>query len=446
MMTRSESRATATALFGMVVLGLSLSGPVGCEETPTGAPSDFEQSVIGAEGGEIVGPSGAELVIPEGALSQEMTVAIQEVTEGYPDPMNLELSSPVFAFLPHGMRFSQPVTVRLPLQDGASYAMVTASAGGEWFHVRPAVEIDGFLEVQVPHFSFFALTPSSSVQIPASDGDRAHYCGAFEQQCCAQEPSCMDGLTCWEQPCSQTCFSDQCFDLDCEGLCFELSEFGEFCYSDEDCAEGRCVDDVCCRTACEGQCEACDVPGYRGTCVPVEGVPRNDRPACENAYHPTISPCGWRCDGEVTDACVPVPVDTPCGSSCMEETSPTQGMIKVCNGLGVCDVGFPFSCAPYRCRESSGTCDVTCAYDEDCDEGALCIDAPGRCVYFTPYGECSASGEIYYFWTRPDEFVNYSCNPYVCDLDMGGCLHRCTSNYDCLPPTLCSSDAECIVY
>src|SRR5439155_17205445 len=40
---------------------------------------------------------------------------------------------------------------------------------------------------------------------------------------------------------------------------------GSACTSTTVCAVGSCVNGICCDRACDGQCEACDVPGHEGT-------------------------------------------------------------------------------------------------------------------------------------------------------------------------------------
>src|SRR5262249_44012856 len=45
---------------------------------------------------------------------------------------------------------------------------------------------------------------------------------------------------------------------------------GGFCMRPQDCGAGlSCVDNVCCNSACNGSCEACDLPGHVGTCTKV---------------------------------------------------------------------------------------------------------------------------------------------------------------------------------
>src|SRR5262245_13048497 len=46
---------------------------------------------------------------------------------------------------------------------------------------------------------------------------------------------------------------------------------GHPCTLGADCASGSCVDDVCCESACDGTCEACDgvlTGGSGGSCLP----------------------------------------------------------------------------------------------------------------------------------------------------------------------------------
>ena len=44
---------------------------------------------------------------------------------------------------------------------------------------------------------------------------------------------------------------------------------GQSCSLDTECATGRCVDGVCCNTACSGTCEKCNLAGLNGICSAV---------------------------------------------------------------------------------------------------------------------------------------------------------------------------------
>jgi hypothetical protein len=62
------------------------------------------------------------------------------------------------------------------------------------------------------------------------------------------------------------------------------------CSKDSDCESGFCTDGVCCNRRCDGQCEACDFPTTRGSCMPVTGEPRGIRRAARWPA-PEFAPC-----------------------------------------------------------------------------------------------------------------------------------------------------------
>ncbi|MBI5499262.1 MAG: hypothetical protein HY907_03400 [Deltaproteobacteria bacterium] len=100
-------------------------------------------------------------------------------------------------------------------------------------------------------------------------------------------PTCDAGGTC--TPGTATpCTSGTCRDATaCEGACGGDSECPEAEFCDETlpgcapdqadgldcdrdamCANGFCIDGVCCENACDGTCEACDMAGDEGACLP----------------------------------------------------------------------------------------------------------------------------------------------------------------------------------
>jgi MYXO-CTERM domain-containing protein len=141
------------------------------------------------------------------------------------------------------------------------------------------------------------------------------------------------------------------------------------CASGGACESGHCVDDVCCESSCEEQCEACDVEESEGTCVAVPGAPHGGRDACASDG----SPCGGTCDGTTRDECAFPDASTSCGEAiCADGMASAPGQ---CDGTGTCSAGASESCSPYACGEDA--CLQSCEGDEDCASGFVC--AGGAC-------------------------------------------------------------------
>ena len=80
---------------------------------------------------------------------------------------------------------------------------------------------------------------------------------------------------------------------------------GEPCSDNSECASNYCVDGVCCDTACDGICEACNLSGWEGTCtyIPAGQDPDDEcngvdcNPGTTNYYYGWISDtCYYRAD------------------------------------------------------------------------------------------------------------------------------------------------------
>ncbi|XXX79427.1 hypothetical protein WMF30_11690 [Sorangium sp. So ce134] len=84
---------------------------------------------------------------------------------------------------------------------------------------------------------------------------RCHLCHR-ETGTCAPAPPGTPGLGCGED---QAC--------DAAGACKAAN--GQICTAAEGCGSGRCVDGVCCDTACDAACKACNLEGWVGICADV---------------------------------------------------------------------------------------------------------------------------------------------------------------------------------
>lgn len=116
---------------------------------------------------------------------------------------------------------------------------------------------------------------------PAPVGTRcgASSCAMGEQidRVCDDSGSCTSAMTpCGFGTCHDATFCATCrVDADCpDGAycsateCVLAAPSGSVCDRDRRCISGECVEGLCCDTACDGPCEACDALLNRGTCTP----------------------------------------------------------------------------------------------------------------------------------------------------------------------------------
>jgi outer membrane protein OmpA-like peptidoglycan-associated protein len=159
---------------------------------------------------------------------------------------------------------------------------------------------------------------------------------------------------------------------------------GQACADDSGCASGHCADGFCCDTACAGQCEACDLQGQAGSCLPVAGAPHNDRVACASDG----SVCDGACDGVNRTACAYPDAETECRAASCGEGIAT--MAAACNGTGACPAPETVECGLYACGETD--CNGDCQVDLDCAAGSWCsagVCAPQK----DPASSCAADNE-----------------------------------------------------
>ncbi len=219
---------------------------------------------------------------------------------------------------------------------------------------------------------------------------------------------------------------------------------GEACAAATECGSGQCVDGVCCETACDGTCEACNLPTLVGKCMPIpDGEdPQNECPtiplpeagpedagiifddggdAGDNPDATVVDPdaappfelpdggvttednqCAGKCNGK--RACAFPGKERTCGSVvCGNKT--TQGR-AACDGEGHCLFGSE-PCEAYACPDGKAGCVKTCAGPDDClathfcdpsntckpklDNGAVCTSAAQCKTGFCVDGVCCNS-------------------------------------------------------
>ena len=165
-------------------------------------------------------------------------------------------------------------------------------------------------------------------------------CGLFPSVSCtsaADQPSDQASL------CDVECVAD----AECDpgafcnpmGTCQSQGLPGDSCSLSSQCQSGlSCVDGVCCNSACNGLCEACNVPGSLGTCAP---VPSGTDPAAEcGGFDCSSHFAGWS------------------GDVCRER-APASDAAVMCNGMRACQTPAQV-CGSQPPGDARVTCDDTC--------------------------------------------------------------------------------------
>jgi alpha-tubulin suppressor-like RCC1 family protein len=225
-----------------------------------------------------------------------------------------------------------------------------------------------------------------------AQGGKAGQCDTSTNTCAYS--TCVAGF----KPCAALCVTlDKCCSAnDCTGTCATCSAPGGTCVpvksqDDADSCAGTCdatgvckskqgqtcqttangcvsgttcaPDGYCCNTACSRSCEACDLPGFLGTCIPVaSGAPHGNRAGCG-----TDVTCEGQCAAR-TDAQCSYPAG-PCGAvaTCAGVNAVDQGMCT----SGACVAPAAHACAGgFAC--SGNACRVSCTADADCLPDYFC--------------------------------------------------------------------------
>jgi MYXO-CTERM domain-containing protein len=172
--------------------------------------------------------------------------------------------------------------------------------------------------------------------------------------------------------CAETqCAGDCQIDSDClngtfcsAGICTAKKVLGDTCADGSQCASGFCADGVCCSSACDGQCEACNLPVTKGTCsVILNGQPSPGKPAC-----PGSGDCQGYCDGSSKTQCYLPTTKKLCSPVSCDNN--LYSAAAYCDGVGNCDAPKVSNCGAYSC--GPGGCKIQCLTSADCAEGYAC--------------------------------------------------------------------------
>ena len=123
-------------------------------------------------------------------------------------------------------------------------------------------------------------------------------------------------------------------------------------------------DGICCDTSCSGSCQACDIPGFLGTCTPVaSGNPHGNRSSCG-----TDATCAGTCAGKADGTCS-YPTKN-CGAGPSSSGTSASIAQSTC-ASGTCQTPAAQPCqGGFAC--AGGVCNTTCQTNADCTAGNYC--------------------------------------------------------------------------
>lgn len=218
---------------------------------------------------------------------------------------------------------------------------------------------------------------------------------------------------------------------------------GAPCTSPSQCnAPGFCVDGVCCSSACNEICAACDVPGSLGTCSAAPSDAACGELACAGfdteCRKLDTSQLALNC--EAFGACK---VNADCAATSEAASKACQAGTGTCNGTGACLVAGKASlgetcaadvdCAEGHCIPGDGGALVCC--DAACDSPCQACNAAGHCEA-TPSTDSRCEAVA-----CPADDV---CRDYTADTIVSQCrsFGQCQTGSDC-PHEALRPDAEC---
>ena len=248
----------------------------------------------------------------------------------------------------------------------------------------------------------------------------------------ADEPTCKDGEKNYDET-----------DVDCGGTCPACKE-GKECSRDNDCATGKCEDNVCVKNVCTSDDECQTVDGFIMHGCGEKGVCTNCSDSLINGNE-TDTDCGGRCDRcEDGQRCE---IDSDCKSDfCTEQKlcgkeggfTPVEGCKgdQECAGDETCDTdGSCVSC--HDQMKNGGETDVDCGgiMCSKCGIGQAC-NANTDCAT----ENCGTSGQCEEKITEPvipDTCTNGQKDDNESDVDCGGSCGQCGQD------RICNEDADC---
>jgi len=205
-------------------------------------------------------------------------------------------------------------------------------------------------------------------------------------------------------------------------LAVTVLDNGQHCTDGGQCASTYCIDGLCCDSACDGTCMACDVASNPGTCteVPVGEAPRRGECTMEPA-----SSCGedGKCDGQ--GACRKYPIGMECASAVCTTDGHAVMSASRCDGVGSCVPSTTSTpCDPYFCDPTTARCRTDCSTQADC---AMNSCVAGRCGKKPNSDTCADNSECNSGHCSDGVCCNVDCTGACTSCNVPGAAGLCSA-------------------
>ena len=297
---------------------------------------------------------------------------------------------------------------------------------------------------------------------PCGDGPSCAGGVQTNQDTCSGTGSCIDNGTtpcgsyaCGAGACNTTCSSDAncAVTAYCDtgtGACVPKKPTGQACAANNVCQSGSCADGVCCNTACNGTCQACNLAGTTGTCTFLASGTDPGDSDCPGAT--SVCNGGGLCKTTTGAACAMASsclsgfcadgfcCNSACGASCQACSNAKTGAANGTCANVPSNADPDNECAGGDCN-GAGACEAAngtaCSQASQCQSG-FCAD--GFCCNGVCNGTCQACSNV------KSGGANGTCTSIPANADPDNeCTTECNGASLCEAANgaVCSTNAQC---
>ncbi len=257
----------------------------------------------------------------------------------------------------------------------------------------------------------------------------------------------------------------------CSGnACLPKKANGEACGATNECLSGYCVDGVCCDTACDKICEACNKAGKLGLCTFHE---QNTDPEDNCTFCSACTGSGNKCSAVAAGTDPVNDCEEQTKAQCQQDgTCETTGKCRLwqsgtvclaqycsnyvvywqdtCDGVGVCSDGGSAFCAPYACDDAGFACRTFCQVDAHCVPSHFCNNSNVCQVKQDNGAPCGGANQCKSGYCVDGVCCNTQCADKCASCKIAGSWGTCSysanntdPDLDCALCSVCNGTGDC---